>query len=385
MITEIFWISALSLWRDRSGLLMVFLLPPLVFVIFASVFTSAAEGRLHLRAGAVDAIGTAQSRRLIDALERRLGGRLMLISTPSALREEILTGTLDAGVVLSGELGGEAAPARILVHPGRRAAGQLLEAEVNAAARTALAPDLARRVVRRLEPALGLTLPERARLDALPLPATPPPEFTRTEILGGGNPLVIYYAGAVATLFLMFTAAQGAMISIDERHAGLQLRLGLSAQGPLPVLLGRLVWLTVLGAAQSLLIFAVAALLYRTPFFEGLLPLSATLILAAAASGGLGLLLASACASRQQAQAASTVLILTLAAVGGSMAPRFLMPPFLQTLGWLTPHAWAIEACETILWRGKIDGVVLGAWAVLAAFALGSVSLSLGLEARRRL
>jgi ABC-2 type transport system permease protein len=61
------------------------------------------------------------------------------------------------------------------------------------------------------------------------------------------------------------------------------------------------------------------------------------------------------------------------------------MSPLLQDLGWLTPHAWEIEACERILWRGRTDGLVLEAWAVLAGFALAGLLLSLALETRRRL
>jgi ABC-2 type transport system permease protein len=61
----------------------------------------------------------------------------------------------------------------------------------------------------------------------------------------------------------------------------------------------------------------------------------------------------------------ATFVILILAAVGGSMAPRFLMPPWLQALGWATPHAWVIEAYEGVLSRDEGPDMLYGAWLVL--------------------
>jgi ABC-2 type transport system permease protein len=60
-------------------------------------------------------------------------------------------------------------------------------------------------------------------------------------------------------------------------------------------------------------------------------------------------------------------VILVLAAVGGSMAPRFLMPAWLQNLGWFTPHAWVIDAYQAVLWRDAGIAAVYKAWLVLAA------------------
>ena len=196
---------------------------------------------------------------------------------------------------------------------------------------------------------------------------------------------MIYYAGAVSILFLMFTAMQGAMSLIDERRAGLRLRLGLSAGGVAPLLCGRMLWLTSLGVAQALVLFVVGTILYRFPLVQSCGPWLATAVAAAAASSGIALALAAACPTREQAQTLSTFVVLILAAVGGSMAPRFLMPAPLQALGWLTPHAWVIEAYQTILWRRIVDGQVLGAWAALAGFAGAGFLVAWAVESRRRL
>jgi ABC-2 type transport system permease protein len=303
----------------------------------------------------------------------------------AALEDAIASGRVDAGLVLHGNLADAPTPITVLIHPGRRAAGEVLTAQVNAAAGQDLPDLMLHREVAVLDPILTLTPDQVRRATGAPLGLGSPPPFAAQRILPGGDPLVIYYAGAVSILFLMFTAMQGAMSLIDERRAGLWLRLGLSAGGIAPLLGGRMIWLTGLGVVQALVLFLVAAVLYSVPLLANLAAWSATAVCAAAASAGIALALAAACRTREQAQPVSTFAFLILAAIGGSMAPRFLMPEALQMLGWLTPHTWVIEAYQTVLWRGLVNATVLEAWTVLASFAGAGFLAALWFEARRRL
>jgi ABC-2 type transport system permease protein len=385
MILVMVRVMALGLWRDRAGLVLVFVLPPLVFIVFASVFSAGASGRLDIRAGVVDQADSVDSRRLVSSLQRGLNGRLIRLPDVAALEDAIESGEMDAGLVLRGDLANSPTPVTVLIHPGRQAAGEVLTAQVNGAAGRDLPDLMLRREVARLDPILALTPDQVRRANGAPFGIASLPPFAAQRILPGGDPLVIYYAGAVSILFLMFTAMQGAMSLIDERRAGLWLRLGLSAGGVAPLLGGRMLWLIALGVIQALVLFLVAAVVYDVPLLTNFAAWSATAVCAAAASAGIALALSAACQTREQAQPISTFTFLILAAIGGSMAPRFLMPGALRKLGWLTPHTWVIEAYQTVLWRGLVNTTVFEAWTVLASFAVAGFLAALWIEGQRRL
>ena len=379
-----FRVMALKLWRDPAGLFLAFCLPPLVFIVFASVFASSASGHLEIKAGIHLETPNQAGQLLQSALSRRLNGRLVSYPTSVGLRQAVMDGRVDAGVEVRSDPLLTPSPALVIIHPGRRGAGEILTAQTDAAAASSLGPAAADGLTEQLKIRLALS-PAQSRLVDQSSLFQPKAPFALQDVLAGGDPLVVYYAGAVSILFLMFGAMQGSLSLIDERAAGLRLRLGLSADGVGPLLGGRMLWLSGVGVGQALVLFLVAQVIYQVPVIENFLPWSVTAAAAAAAAAGIALALASACDTREQAQTLSTFAVLILAAVGGSMAPRYLMPAFLQQLGWLTPHTWVIETYQTVLWRRIISTSVLEGWAALWAFASFGFLLAFFLERRRRL
>jgi len=94
------------------------------------------------------------------------------------------------------------------------------------------------------------------------------------------------------------------------------------------------------------------------------------------AVAAFGMLLASICKTRAQLGALSTLLILTMSSIGGSMFPRFLMPPGMQKAGLFTINAWAIDGFTKVFWRDlpvkelwPQVGVLLGVGVVLFVVA----------------
>jgi ABC-2 type transport system permease protein len=211
-------------------------------------------------------------------------------------------------------------------------------------------------------------------------------ELAQTQMADGasdGSANVAYYAGAVAILFLLFSAMQGAATLIEERSSGIVDRLAVGPAGTDVVVLGKFLFLTGQGLVQASLIFGLAILLYQVPVLAHGLAWLLTTLAAAVAAAGLGLAVAASCTSKQQAQTIATFLVLVCSAVGGSMVPRFMMPPWLQELGWFTPNAWAIEAYQGALWRGDGLAALAPSLGVLVGTGLAGVLLALGISRLR--
>lgn len=389
MIATVFWVMAMSLWRDRGALAMTFVTPPAIFVVFAAIFAATGGRALDLRVAFGASVASDEALVVEAALRTdgglRLGPRL---ADAEAVRRAVRDGRADVGLHLRGDLSAADAPALIVVDPAKRVAGDALEGRLRGAVAATLPRVAVARAVRTLAPALGgLTPEQQARLAAAGVgrgdPAADLVEIETLDADLGPDPAVTYYAGAIAILFLLFSACQQAASLIDERDAGVLDRIVAGPGGTDALIAGKFAFLTALGAAQASAIFAVAALGYGVPVTANLAAWAVATALAAAAAAGFGLLLAALATSRAQAQTLATFTVLVFSAVGGSMAPRFLMPGWLQDLGWLTPNAWTVDLYEGILARD------LGLWALapqiaaLAALAIGGVAAA-GVVSRRR-
>jgi ABC-2 type transport system permease protein len=401
-VTTSFWklaamvrVMALELWRDRGALLMTFLLPPLVFLIFSSVFAGTTGDDIQPKLAVADTAHTADSGRLAAALAASREVRVEIVSPASAdeVRRRVKAGQADAGLVIRADPASADKPFLIVADPARAVAAPLAQARVQQVLANALPDVTLRRTVTQLEPALGGFTDEQIENadSAAALMRQDPTHddggfFEREAVkdakVGGG--VIAYYAGAVMILFALFSAMQGALGLMDEQSTGVADRLLAGTAGMGPVVSGKFLFLVGQGTVQALLIFATAQIVYGVAAVQHAARWLPTTLAASACAAGVALGLVSVCRTREQAQMLSTFVILVLAAIGGSMVPRFLMPPWLQAVGWATPHAWAIEAYQAILWRDGGVGAVYKAWCVLTAAGLAGLVLAHVLARRIR-
>lgn len=179
------------------------------------------------------------------------------------------------------------------------------------------------------------------------------------------------------TLFGVFFISQTLATSVlEEKKVGTFRRLLVAPMSRAALLLGKLTPFLIVNLVQIVLMFAVGVFimpLVGAPKLElGSHPEALILISLAVslAATGLGLLIAALAKTAEQIGGIGSLLVVTMAALGGVMVPRYIMPDFMQTIGLISPHAWALTAYQDVLVRGYGVARILPEVAVLMGFAV---------------
>jgi len=186
------------------------------------------------------------------------------------------------------------------------------------------------------------------------------------------------------TLFGVFFIAQTLAASLlEEKKVGTFRRLLAAPMSRAALLLGKLTPFLIVNLIQIVLMFAVGVFIMPfvgAPKLElGSHPGALILVSLAASltATGLGLLIAAIAKTSEQISGLGTLLVVTMAALGGVMVPRYIMPDFMQTIGLISPHAWALTAYQDVLVRGYGAAQVMPEVVTLMGFAAVFFGVSL--------
>jgi ABC-2 type transport system permease protein len=385
-------IGWMNLRRDRVAQALTFLLPIVFFSIFASVFGGRAEDTTpRVSLVVVDEDQSEFSRRIADAIAKEPALRVRsaapnapAIDRPAAERL-VRNGDVPVAVIIPKGLGaafdesGFAAsgPAvQLLADPSDPVAPQMVQGLLQKVTMTA-APDLVMQGgMKQFERYAGALTPEqrksvdqwipRLKPDAATSSASSPTtsspaggamgmsvtivDVLRTDDRKGS--LISFYAAGIGVMFLLFSAVGGAGGALlDEAESGTLERLLSTNLGMTGLLLGKWLFLAMIGFAQLTVMFLWGRMVFGLPLFSHIPGFVVMTIATAGAAAALGLVLATLARSRAQLSGFSTILILTMSALGGSMFPRFLMSETMQRMGLVTFNAWALDGYLKVFWR----------------------------------
>ena len=178
------------------------------------------------------------------------------------------------------------------------------------------------------------------------------------------------------TLFgIFFIAMRLASNIIEEKQLGTFRRLLAAPVRRATLFAGKLIAFVLVNLVQVAVLFTVGVL--ALPYLglpamtlgahpENLILVSLAVSLAATS---FGLFLAAVARTEAQANGIGLILILVSAMLGGVMVPRFVMPGFMQRIGWISPHTWGLQAYQDVLMRDAGVAAILPDLGILLLFA----------------
>lgn len=421
--------------RDRTGLLLGFLLPIVLVGAFGFIFkvSFGKEGGGMERATlwVADEDGSDASRAFVAALREAQTLRVRPEpgdepATSAALRKKVEGGDAHHALILEKGFADALAaerfpPLALLRDPDRQVESQMISIGVMSAFFASQGPGLSHLFTARALQLAGLPEEWNERIVAISksfsttigglfdekdraakespdqggaatATAKDGPDFgamfsqlvpmTTTDIRPTGRPQISYWLAQTvcgnAIMMLMFGLVACGQTLLREREEGTLSRLLTSRLPRSSILWGKALLASLMGAAQLLVVFAFGSLVFGVNFLADpitLLVVSAATIFAIT---GFGIVVAAWAKTQKQAEGLSTVIILVMSALGGAWFPIQMVDlPFVaQLVTRSTLTHWAMSSYQGMLWYSKpwTDPSMLTSLGVLVGF--GAIALA---------
>lgn len=363
------------MWRDRSNVFFVFILPIGIILLIGSMFGGSFLPSLGVVADEVGPLGD----RLVEALEADGSVEIVGYDSQEDLLRQVERGAIDAGVVIPAgydsrlrngdevEVGFVARPDG--VGPQLRAAVDAVVSDQASAVRAALFT-------------VGST--GMAFEDALEGAIDIEPSLSDVEVATGtigeegfGANLGQFDLGASSqlVLFMYLTGLTGSAALIESRRLGVSRRMLAAPVSTSQIIFGEGLGRFGVVLVQGLYIMIATLLVFRVNWGDPL-GAAAILVLFAGVGAGAAMLMGTLFENDQQAGGAGVVAGLGIAALGGCMIPLEFFSPTMQTVAHLTPHAWALDGFAELVRRDGTVADILPELGVLTVYAAVLIALA---------
>jgi len=173
-----------------------------------------------------------------------------------------------------------------------------------------------------------------------------------------------YFAPGMALMFLMYTVSYGGRSILAEKSQGTLPRLLVSPTNAMQVLGGKVFGIFLTGAAQMLILIGASALFFQLKWGSAF---GVVMLVLAAVFGatGWGMLITALARTPAQVGSVGSAVMLIFAMLGGSFVWLDNLPAIVQTLGRVTPNAWAMDGFTTLALGGTLSPLSLPILALL--------------------
>ncbi len=367
--------------RDRKTFLFLLIMPVAFTLFFAWAFGGSSKTPTdnRLPVGYLDQDSSPLSQRFMGLLQESTLIRLDESSPRSAadLDQLVADGDLAAAIIVPAGYGdsllnGTPLPASIIADPSQEASATIQSDVLASASRLASAVRAAQIAA---APMSDPAAYDAALEDALAAWQDPPIQMTVTSgaVSQEESPSVMSAAHSSPAMMLQFAIAgliTAATVIVNERKTRSLQRLLTTATSRVHILLGHYLAIFSLIFMQFVILIAFAQLLLKVDYLR--LPLATLLVAIAAAAciSALGLLIGVFAKSEDQTIVLVLIPMFVLSGLGGAWTPLEYTSATFQSIGHVSPVAWAMDGFKNVVARGLGFNSVLLPVVALAGYAL---------------
>jgi len=393
-VITIGWKDMRLVARDKPSIMVLLGMPVVLILILSMALGNVGKGGSNpLPVAIVDRDHTDVSRQIADALVDRdkLGSLLKAKRTSNAeeARREVRMGDLAAMLEIPKGFGakldsGQQGVLRVETDPGQATAAEIFRSVVEALSQRVSAAAVAAQTTSHViaDSKFATSEADGHRYVLAAVDAAVKDELDAVAVTQQGKPTgtgmdfnaLDYYGAGMAVMFLNFGAMFGAFALLRERTEETLGRLLTAPVTRVEVLAGKAIGIFAIGLLQFLVLFGFTRLV-GGHWGE---PLAVILVASAqvVAATGLALALAAVAKTQRAVGGIGPVVIMVMAAAGGSWMPVSQMPDSMRPIHLFTINGWSLDAMLRLQAGAAVDNVLPN---VVALLAIGLALFGLGL------